>query len=80
MRRLLITALHKTTLSFADAEAPQPGYILRGKDTAAEDAPGSGNPSFAFQQAKVLSAYPETSGGFRNPERVAFYRFHRRGR
>jgi hypothetical protein len=79
MRGLLIDAV-QTTLSRADAEAPQPVYILRGKDMAAEYAPGSGNPSFAFQQAKVLSAYPETSGGFRNPERVAFYRFHRTGR
>ena len=37
------------------------GDILCREDPAAEDAAGNGDSSLAFQEAEVLSAYPELS-------------------
>ena len=69
MRRLLITALHKTTLSSADAKAPQPVYILGGvvAPTVLGTAGKRQSPE-SLAEPEPARAYAELVGGLANRE------------
>ena len=63
MRALLIAAL-QTTLSLADAKAPQPVYILGGVVApTVRSTTGEGQRSEPFAESEPAWAYAEMGGG-----------------